>query len=37
MGYIALELGGCIGSRFQGILKDFFMIVKYCGIQSRLL
>lgn len=32
-----LGLGECIGLRFQRILKDFFMIKKSCGIQSRLL
>jgi len=30
-------LGGCIGLRFQGILKDFLIIEKSWGIQSRLL
>jgi hypothetical protein len=27
----------CIELRFQRILKDFFMMIKSCGIQSRLL
>jgi hypothetical protein len=34
---LILKLGGCIGLRFQMILKDFFMIKKSCGIQSILL
>jgi len=30
-------LGACIGLGFQDILKDFLMVIKSCGIQSRLL
>jgi hypothetical protein len=28
---------GCIELGFEGILKDFLMIKKYCGIESRFL
>jgi len=31
------SLRGCIGLRFQWILKDFFVLKKFCGIQSRFL
>jgi hypothetical protein len=34
---IVLLVWGCIELRFQRILKDFFIITKSCGIQSRLL